>query len=74
MPRKTEKEQECCQGHCCGHCGGAGRLVLGGFIIMMGVSWLGHDLGWWSFTLPWFPLAVTLAGIAMVIGWHKKNC
>jgi hypothetical protein len=69
MPRK-EKDDEM-HGHCCGR--GYGKLVLGVLVLVIGLSWLGYDMGWWNFNLPWAPLAVTLVGLAMVCGWLKRH-
>ncbi len=56
------------------HCGhGYGKLFVGIFVLAVGVSWLGHDLGWWTFNIPWIPLAVAIIGIAMILGWEKRE-
>lgn len=65
-----------CHGHCC--CGKhrMGGLLFGIFILLIGVSWLGNDMHWWSFNLPWLPLALVLVGIAILAKWKMKreNC
>jgi hypothetical protein len=30
-------------------------------------------MGWWRLNLPWFPLAITIVGIAMVFGWARRE-
>ena len=47
---------------------GAGGLLLGIFLLAIGVSWLGNDLSWWSFNLPWAPLALVLFSISLILG------
>lgn len=68
---RNDKENRM-RGMCC-HGSGYGKLFFGIFILAMGVSWLGNDIGWWKFNLPWFPLAIVLLGIAMIIGWSRRE-
>lgn len=70
MARKDREEFR--HMHCCGG-SGYGKLLFGIFILAIGVSWLGHDMGWWTFTLPWFPLAVVLVGLAILFGWARRE-
>ena len=56
--------------NCCGELGG---LLFGLFVLAIGVSWLGNDMGWWVFDLPWLPLAVSLFGLSMVVKWFTNK-
>jgi len=51
---------------CCGG-SGYGKVIFGAFVLMLGVNWFGHDMGWWSFSLPWVPIIVIMAGIAIIL-------
>ena len=85
MPRKMKnaKEEECDCGNCgggkccCGYGGmhgkGFGKLLFGIILLLIGGSWLGNDLGWWNFSLPWFPLAITLLAIGLIVKWFWKR-
>lgn len=55
---------------CCSEFGG---LFFGVFVLAIGLSWLGNDVGWWSFNLPWLPLAVSLFGLSMVVKWFTNK-
>ncbi|VVB67454.1 Uncharacterised protein [Candidatus Norongarragalina meridionalis] len=67
MARNKEEEWN---GKCCGgHRRGAGKLIFGLFLLVMGVGWLGNEMGWWTVAIPWLPLAVTLIGAGMVVKW-----
>ena len=55
---------------CCGEFSG---LFFGLFVLAIGLSWLGNDLGWWAFNLPWLPLAVSLFGLSMVAKWFTSR-
>jgi len=57
---------------CCGNASNS-KLFVGIFILAIGFSWLGNDMGWWKLNLPWLPLALTILGIAMIFGWSRKN-
>jgi hypothetical protein len=57
---------------CC-HGSGYGKLFFGAFVLVLGVNWLGHDMGWWSFSLPWIPLLVILAGIAIILRAGRRE-
>jgi len=59
-------------GMCC-HGSGYGKLFIGIFILAIGFSWLGNDMGWWKMNLPWLPLALTIVGIALIFGWSKRE-
>jgi len=61
------REKMCCNGS------GWGKLFFGLFIFLVGVSWLGNEMGWWVFSLPWLPLAVTLVGAALLIKWFIRG-
>ena len=69
---RNNKEDNGTYGRCC-HGSGNGKLFIGIFILAIGFSWLGNDMGWWKMNLPWLPLALTIVGIAMIFGWSKYN-
>ncbi|MFH1056584.1 MAG: hypothetical protein V1717_02180 [Candidatus Micrarchaeota archaeon] len=77
MPRKMRmEEKENCK---CGYCGGRGKgvgmLLFGIFLLLIGLSWLGNDMGWWNFSLPWVPLSVSLVAICLIVKWFwKRQC
>jgi hypothetical protein len=68
MARNVRQRAGVC---CCGS--GHGKLFVGVFVLAIGLSWLGNDMGWWRLNLPWFPLAITIVGIAMVFGWARRE-
>jgi len=69
---RNDREKGGIRGECC-HGSGYGKLFVGIFILAIGFSWLGNDMGWWKMNLPWLPLALTIVGIAMIFGWSKRN-
>ena len=43
------------------------------FLLMMGVAWLGEEVGWWTFNWSMVgPLALVFAGIMLFIGRGRK--
>ena len=48
---------------------GTGKLVVGLFLFIAGLAWLGNEMKWWSANLPWLPLAVTFIGASLLIKW-----
>ncbi|VVB53488.1 Uncharacterised protein [uncultured archaeon] len=54
---------------------GATRLVLGVFLLLIGLSWLGNDMGLWHLNIPWAPLALVLFSIHMMLSgfWRLKE-
>lgn len=72
MPRKMGREDGMCD---CRHCrrGGIGKLLFGIFLLLIGLSWLGNDLGWWRMSLPWIPLAFVLLAVGLIVGWALKR-
>jgi hypothetical protein len=53
--------------------GGFGGLMIGIFLLLIGLGWLGNDMGWWNITLPWAPLAVLLVGVGLILGWAWRG-
>lgn len=52
---------------------GMWRLGLGIFIFLLGLAWLGRDLGWWTWSLPIFPLAALLVGLAFIVSGLRRH-
>lgn len=43
------------------------------FLLMMGVAWLGEEVGWWTFNWSMVgPLALVFAGLMLFIGRGRK--
>jgi uncharacterized membrane protein YoaK (UPF0700 family) len=53
--------------------GGIFRLWLGILLFVIGVGWLGNDLGWWSFNIPWAPIVLVLFAISLILGWTWRQ-
>jgi len=50
-----------------------GAFILGLFILCWGIVWLGNDIGWWSFSFPFWPIIVILTGITILLYELKKS-
>jgi hypothetical protein len=42
-------------------------LWFGIFLLLVGVAWLGNDMKWWSFDLPWAPILVVLFALSLIL-------
>ncbi|MFH0835406.1 MAG: hypothetical protein V1881_03620 [Candidatus Micrarchaeota archaeon] len=68
MAKYKEEREEWKSRGCCGH-RGTGKLIFGLFLLLIGVSWLGTEMGWWNVALPWLPLAITFIGASLLVKW-----
>ncbi len=60
----------------CGHHGhkkGPIKLILGAFLLIWGIVDLGNYLGWWLYKFPFFPIALIVVALVMLIHGVKKT-
>ena len=49
------------------------HLFWGVVLIAVGVLWLGRNMDWFYFDIPWVPVVMIAGGIYMIINHHKKE-
>ena len=47
--------------------GGYGKILLALVIIAFGVSDLGTSMGWWNFSIPFWPVVLILFGLWLLL-------
>ena len=54
--------------------GHGGQSIFWGIVlIVIGFLWLGRNLGWFLFNIPWFPLILIAVGIYVVLKYWDRN-
>jgi len=48
------------------------KLGLGLILVIIGVIWLGRDMGWIPENLPLLPIVVIIVGLILMFKKHKK--
>lgn len=52
---------------------GSGNFVWGAILIIIGVIWLGNNIGWFDYDIPWVPLALIGVGTYMILQNRGKE-
>ncbi len=53
---------------------GGSSVFWGIVLLVVGFAWLGRNLHWFFFDVPWFPLILIAAGIYVIIrNWDKNE-
>lgn len=50
---------------------GSANFIWGAILIIIGLIWLGNNLGWFDYDIPWVPLALIGVGVYMIL--HRKD-
>ena len=64
---KSIKKEFECKGHH-GH-----SLFWGIVLIAVGLLWLGNNLGWFFYDIPWFPVAMIAVGIYLILRYRESE-
>ncbi len=50
-----------------------GSILIGFAIFLIGLYWLGKELGWWAFEVPICPSIMIIIGVAILLGALLKK-
>jgi hypothetical protein len=54
--------------------GPRGFPIWGLFMVVIGVGWLGGEVGWWTFNWEFAgPLAIIFVGVSMMVAWAMRR-
>jgi hypothetical protein len=48
-------------------------LFWGIVLIALGLLWLGNNLGWFYYDIPWFPVVMIAVGIYMILRYRESE-
>jgi hypothetical protein len=46
---------------------GSGSIFGGALLVLIGLVWLGNNLGWFDYDIPWVPVALIAAGVYLIL-------